>query len=831
MVSSRVKLGCALSLILLPAQWMAISSCRSGPLCLLTTAGFLASPGITRQAPTGGRFYVGDEATWRRRHEQILRYLQAEEFVRAEAALGQLQVVAPSLFTHNSYDYLLGRVSQRLGKLEAAGQAYRSVVERNGLLSQYALWHLAEMARATNQREVERRHLEKILSDFPQSLLADRSRWRLAESYLESESYPQAISLYAQIAQGSGSQAREAQLKIGQAELRQGQLAQARATLEKLIKLPSRDDVALAAVRLLDDLDARAGVVLSATDHLHRARIYQANRALDQARRHFQWIVEQFPAHPAVPEALFEIGLGYYRQGDYDQAIVWYERVHDRFPQTREGEQGYYQVGHAHAGAGRWLQAVERYEKFITTYPQSEFLPGAHLNAIDALRSAGMNDEALRWCQRTIQRFPGELAATTALFAQARIHLAQNHYQAALATLEELLQQDLSRPGPRAPNRPEVTFIRGYCLEKMGDYAAAIAAYLSLPPERESYFGYRATARLHQLLRKPQANALVRAQLHRFRQQAQLAQAERRYLQAAQALGQALRLTTDQTETSFLVTQLKRLYRQLPQYKPWGEIQLHELGRDLLIGPPPPRLSSHRILASELLFLGLYDEGAAELAAAFQSMGSQVSQSQWYTLAVLLNRGGHPAQALRIAESFIASQIPQDYYLGLLPAELVQILYPRPYARLLIRQARRRHLDPCFVLAIIRQESRFEAGARSPAAARGLMQLMPSTAERLAAEMGKAHFDVADLYDPETSIELGTRHLEALVRVFPHHLQAVAAAYNAGADNVKRWLDRAQSADPDRFVIEIAFHETKRYVYRVMADYWAYQQTASEQLR
>lgn len=772
-----------------------------------------------------------DGPSLRHRHEQILHHLAAEEWAHAEKALVELRQAAPPTFTRNSYDYLLARVNQRLGKTDAAREAYLNVVKRDALVSEYAYWHLAEIARAAGEFQLERQYLEKLLSGYPDSLLVDRARWRLAESYVESEEYPRAISLYAEIAQGRGSRGREAQLKIAQAELRQGQAFQARASLEKLLAPRSSDDTALEAVRLLDDIDARTGAAFTVTDQLQRARIYQANRAFDEARRHYQWIVDHFPGHPSVPEAMFEIGLGYYRQDQYDQAIVWYERAHDRFPQTKAGEQGYYQVGHAHARAGRWLKAVERYEHFIAAYPQSDTLTGAHLNAIDALRSAGLPGEALTWCRRTIQRFPGELAATTALFSQARIHLAQNHYQAALTAFEELLQQNLNRSGPRAPNRPEVTFMRGYCLEKLGKYADAIAAYLSLPEERENYYGYRATARLQELIENPEANELVRAQFQRFRQQAQSARAARRYLQAVDALRQALRLTEDQTETARLLEQLKHIYPQLPEYRPWSELQLQDLSRNFLTAQSPPRPRSHRTLASELLFLGLYDEGAPELSAALESNASRLSQSQLYTLAALLHRGGYPGQAMRIGEMHFASRIPKDYRLDWLPLELAQTLYPMPYAKLLNQHARERHLDPRFVLAIIRQESRFQADVKSAAAARGLMQFIPSTAARLASDVGKSEFAVDDLYDPEISIQLGAFHLQELARAFPQHLQAVAAAYNGGAGNAGRWLERAQSADPDRFVIEIAFHETKQYVYRVMADYWAYQQIVSEELK
>jgi soluble lytic murein transglycosylase len=771
-----------------------------------------------------------DEQSLRQHHERILRHLQAEEFVQAEKALVELEQTSPQTFARNSFDYLLGRVRQRLGKNEAARRAYLKVVQRNALVSEYAYWHLAELARSSHKLQLERQYLEKILAGYPESLLADRARWRLAESYFESKEYQPAIGVYTDLVQGRSARAREAQLKIGQAEFRQGKLLQARTTLETLLGAKSRDDTVLEATGLLDEIDGRTGVALTVSDHLQRARIYQANRAVDQARRHYQWIVDRFPASEYVPEALFEIGRGYYLQDDYDQAIVWYERVHDRFPKSDEGEQGYYQAGHAQARAGRWSQAVERYESFITAYPQSEFLSGAYLNAIDALRSAGMNAEALTWCQRTIQRFPGKLAAPTALFSQARIHLAQNNYQAALADFDELLKQNLNRPGSRAPNRPEVTFMRGYCLEKVGRYSEAIDVYLSLPQERDGYYGYRADARLRALTQIPKAKELVRARFASFRQQAQSAPSDGQFMRANEAATQALRLTTDESEKARLLDQMKDIYSRLPEYQPWRQLQVQEMGRGFLTAQSASRQRAHRTLAGELIFLGLDDEGAPELAAALKSNPHQPTQSQLYTLAVLLNRGGYPDEAIRMGETYFAPRLPKDYRLELLPRELAQMLYPTPYVKALNQHDPPQTLDPRFVLAVMHQESRFQTDAKSPAAARGLMQFIPATAKRLAVMAGKAEFDIDDLYNPETSIQLGVLHLQELQQKFPNNLYAVAAAFNAGADNAQRWMERARSSDPDRFVIEIGFQETKQYVYRVMANYWAYQQIVSEPL-
>ncbi|MGH9962586.1 MAG: transglycosylase SLT domain-containing protein, partial [Pyrinomonadaceae bacterium] len=81
----------------------------------------------------------------------------------------------------------------------------------------------------------------------------------------------------------------------------------------------------------------------------------------------------------------------------------------------------------------------------------------------------------------------------------------------------------------------------------------------------------------------------------------------------------------------------------------------------------------------------------------------------------------------------------------------------------------------------------------------------------------------SELYRPETSILLGGEYLAELARMFPDSLEAVAASYNGGEDNVARWVRRAEHKDPGVFTAEIGFEETKAYVQKVMANYRAYQ--------
>jgi soluble lytic murein transglycosylase len=158
-------------------------------------------------------------------------------------------------------------------------------------------------------------------------------------------------------------------------------------------------------------------------------------------------------------------------------------------------------------------------------------------------------------------------------------------------------------------------------------------------------------------------------------------------------------------------------------------------------------------------------------------------------------------------------------------------LYPAMYRDVIVREAGRRRVDPRLILAIMRQESGFRPRAKSPAAARGLLQLTIDTATRYAAHVGLNNLRDEDLYRPETSILLGSEYLADLFRQFPDLPEAVAASYNGGEDNVARWVKRAKQRDPGVFTAEVGFDETKNYVYKVMANYRAYKQLYTADLR
>lgn len=224
-----------------------------------------------------------------------------------------------------------------------------------------------------------------------------------------------------------------------------------------------------------------------------------------------------------------------------------------------------------------------------------------------------------------------------------------------------------------------------------------------------------------------------------------------------------------------------------------------------------------------------------------------------YLHAYSLERAGSTEQAIKIYQAIPDG--PTSYYGGLATARLQTVggvakqiadarasrvrtelaaasgSYPAPYREAILRYTSARKVDPRLMLAIMRQESGFRPRAKSVAAARGLMQLTIDTAAKYAPRAQLGDVREEDLYRPEASVQLASEYLAALMKLFPNLPEAVAASYNGGEDNVARWLRRAGQPDPGVFTSEVGFAETKDYVAKVMANYRAYRELYTNDLR
>lgn len=141
-----------------------------------------------------------------------------------------------------------------------------------------------------------------------------------------------------------------------------------------------------------------------------------------------------------------------------------------------------------------------------------------------------------------------------------------------------------------------------------------------------------------------------------------------------------------------------------------------------------------------------------------------------------------------------------------------EIALPLRHEDVIRQQAADKGLDPALIAGVIYAESRFR-DQTSPAGAKGLMQILPSTADYIAVKSGGTQFEQGDLATPQINIAYGSWYLAYLLEKYGGNERLALAAYNAGEGKVDEWIGSGQR--PDR-VETIPFPETRDYVQRVL---------------
>ena len=766
---------------------------------------------------------------------KILDTVNSHDYAATVNELQRLKASDPKSFAADDYDYLLARMAESDGQLALAMAAYQSVKDRDSALRAYALLHMSRIARSTGNLLLERIYLREIAMFSPDSLIARAVAGRLARNGFETGNYDETIRiLTSEVLLGGNGNVSKAEVnsywREDQAFLGGSQIERARAIfvslLDRLANPSQPDDVAETAAKALDRIDGGAGhdrakaPELAEAEHLRRATIYQFNRDFVSAKLHFEAIIGRFPNGTSAADAAFQIGRGLAQQSNFVEALAWYERVLERYPESGVAKDALLQAAAAYARVGKSKEAIKRYQRFIEKYPTDEKIDRAYLNTVDIYRDQGEDQDALKLCAKVEEVFKGKTAEALAMFAEARIYIARDDWPNALDRLERLRGfADLGgATAPGGTSAAEITFLKAFVLEQMKRYAEAIDAYLSIPDGRAEYYGWRATERLRDLRRDQTAGAFISQKIGALSSGLKAKEPDARRQNASSLL----RLTDTPEVREKTLGVLRAAIKTLPKYSGIPDFKLVEKARKDIT-------SSKSTTADRLLFLGLMDEAAPEIEARAPGL-AKVADDNAFTLATYDLRGDRGDRAMAFIEP-LWKKVPADYPIELMPHAQLELLYPAVYRYSLLHFAPGRGVDPRLLLAVMWQESRFQPNAKSYAAARGLMQFISPTATHVGGELGRNGFDQDELYYPPTAILFGAQYLADLFKAFPNQPDAVAASYNGGDDNMKRWLSRSRSNLPERYVPEIMFAQSKDYVCRVMAIYRMYRLLYDENLR
>ncbi len=436
------------------------------------------------------------------------------------------------------------------------------------------------------------------------------------------------------------------------------------------------------------------------------------------------------------------------------------------------------------------LASIRRTESRDASGKLGRLTPAEHLRRANVYMTNRAFDEAREHWQAIQKFYPEDAAVPEALLGIGRSYLQSRRYAEAADTLDKLAQQyPATKAGREGLNFSASALVR---LGRPSEAVSRYVQYVQKYPEGERIESAHLNIidTLREAGRPTEAGEWVARTIQRFPGTPT----------ETNALFGRLRLEVAEADWTQAVTTADLLSRR-------------SFSRAVLTSP------------SEVGYLKAYSldrSGTREAAVtAYQSIPDGAnSYYGWLATERLLAMNNERARELASQRlQRVRSQIAA-----------VENQYPAPYRQSILRAAKARKLDPRLILAIVKQESVFKPLAKSPAGARGLLQLTIDAAQRYAPGAGLNALRESELYRPETSILIGSEYLAHLTSMFPKVLEPVAASYNGGEDNVERWVKRARHKDPGVFTAEVGFEETKGYVQKVMNNYRAYRQLYTEDL-
>ena len=655
----------------------------------------------------------------------------------------------------------LGQAHQALQEWEAARSAYQTYLQSGSPWLAYDVHRrLAEVAAGLQEPAAAAAAYQAAVSAAPSRVLALAAREQWAAYATARADHAGALAQYEAIltvAQNAPYQA-EIHALAGDAAWNVGQQAAAEKHWRDAIALAPRSRYAYQALIRLVDNDLPV-------DPFTRGQVDYDNVAYTPAINALNAFLDGQPGQRRG-EALALIARSYQGLEDYPRALETWDRLLTSYPDDPAWASAWLGKAETQRFANNRAGAIATLRDFVQRYPDHTQTPTV---LVELARQLERNEDyrsAASYQTLLADSFPKHQAAANALLRAGINRYRLNEISAALT----LWQRGL-KAYPSASDAPMMRLWLGKGLlaqRKRGDAAAAWQTLIAQAPE--SYAGLRARALALQAGLPLTVIPPLNGEATRAGQGDDGSQAF------------AERWLRTWIKTGSAATDLTSLDQRIRSDRDWQRGQAY---LDL-------RLRGPALEALELVRARYWNDPLLvyQLAVAFEELGT-------YRLSVI-----SAARVIALAPNKLVSAAPLF---------IQRLAYPTYFEDVVTEEAARFGLDPMLIYAMIRQESLFEPGAESSAAARGLMQVIPSTGRWIAGELGFADFHESDLYRPWISVKFGAFYTMRGLRAANGSTATALAGYNAGPGNAKIWRERS-GADDDLFFETISITEPRSYL-------------------
>jgi len=498
--------------------------------------------------------------------------------------------------------------------------------------------------------------------------------------------------------------------------------------------------------------------------------LYQYENAIAE----FNKIIEA-DKNSSIPAALhsktlFKLGMCYFNLRDYQKSTELLISCYEKLPSESYADDSLYFLGRAFTSLGQEDNSIGYYQKVLAKYSQGNYADDSlyRIGRIYFLR--GDLENAAANYEKIINNYPGGDKISDAYWELGWIQFKSGDYNSAKNTFQGM---KVRFKGTSVGE--EAMFWEARCLQKLGENDAAANIYKEIINGKTyTYYTF----------------------------------ASQRSLKSIGVEYDVPKIdNTVYPDNPGIATLLPEIFKDIENINTGSN------------GNGQDGKFTHIDKAKELLNLEFYTSAAREIEAG--SVEFEQDNLRILEISTLYLK----------AKDYLSSQKLIVKYFSKLKSGLSDpykdyvyyLLYPYGFKEYIDKYSRQFNIDPLFVLAVIREESRFQPDAGSYAGALGLMQIIPKTGKGIASQLGISNFSSQMLLDPEISIRMGSYYLSKQLESFNQNKYYACGAYNGGPGSMNSWISSWGDKDIDEFIEYVSYDETRNYIKKVMGSYFFYQ--------
>ena len=658
--------------------------------------------------------------------------------------------------------FILGDCYRKIEDWDRAIEIYKNLVIDDPLLTDYSLFFLAETYHLKRENQESIATFREIIESFPQSPIISEANYQIAQNYRELNDLTSALIYYENILKDSPDN----QLKAN--------------------VLLDLSDIYWKEKKYLDSLNCLYEIL---------DKSYKLKRNSEPEElliRYFYWIKENlkeinvpYPIMMKCADILFK-----YRK--YDLAENLYEEIISTFPDAKDIAEVYYNRARALYYKKDYKGAINQCNEIISRFPTSDIITKVHYFLANSIFALGERYSAIEKYNKIITQYPESSYARESYLRLAECYFQLNEPEKGIFQWKQVTEKY-----PDSSQTMNALWNLGRYYTKNNNNSEALEAYRLLSERfSKSSLGDDALYWRGKTLQKMGLEEEARVIYEKLLREYPLSYYTERITKQRDDLNFVGLISTSEKEDFTNLEEFLLKYAKIE-----GEGQLSLLKAELF---------------EEISF---YKESIIELKETLNYYPGNIFLL--FKLSDVYKKNLDYYNSLNYTE-IIFNYLMDNRQLDDLPFELWESLYPIFFEDIIREYTQKYEIDSLLVMAMIREESRFNSWDESVAGARGLMQIIFSTAEWIAQKINIIDFNDEMLFSPKVNINLGCWYIHYLKEKFSNDYILMISGYNAGPGITDKWLERYDQSDLDNFVENIPYAETREHIKKVMKSYQMY---------